>query len=319
MKTIILKSNEGKDLGLNPPTIDTVGIHERAQFFTKRSIKNQSKLAALYEIVKMIDLTTLEGADTPQICQKAKKPLPDYILDELHMSDKTSSDKPRVPSTAAVCVYPSLVPIAKKELEGTGINIASVATSFPSGQVPMDIKVQDVQRAVEFGATEIDMVINRGAFLSGDYQTVFDEIVSVKKACGRAHLKVILETGEIGNFDKIRLASDMAMYAGADFIKTSTGKIPSAASLPVTLVMLQAIKDYHKKTGIKIGMKPAGGIKTAKQAIHYLCMVNETLGPEWLTPDLFRFGASSLLNDVLKQILKQYSGRYYYDKVFSLD
>ncbi len=317
MKTILLKSNEGKDLGLKWPTVDTVGLNERAQFFTKRSIKNQSKLQALYEIVKMIDLTTLEGADTPQkvrqLCQKAKKPLPDYVLEEL------GPDFPKVPSTAAVCVYPTLVPVAKKELEDTGVNIASVATSFPSGQVPMDIKVQDVQRAVEFGATEIDMVINRGAFLSGDYQTVFDEIISVKKACGRAHLKVILETGEIGNYDKIRLASDIAMYAGADFIKTSTGKIPSAASLPVTLVMLQAIKDFYTKTGVKIGMKPAGGIKTAKQAIHYLCMVNETLGPDWLTPDLFRFGASSLLNDVLKQILKQYSGRYYYDKVFSLD
>ena len=318
MKSLVLKANNGVSLGIEIPAIDTVGVNERAQFFTKRSIKNQSKLDVLYEIIKMIDLTTLEGSDTPQkvnqLCQKAKQPLPSYIFEEMGLNDL-----PSIPSTAAVCVYPSLVPVAKKALEGTDINIASVATSFPSGQVPMDIKTQDVSRAVEFGATEIDMVINRGAFWSGDYQMVYDEITAVKKTCGRAHLKVILETGEIGEFDKVRLASDIAMYAGADFIKTSTGKIPSAANLPVTLVMLNAIKDYYVATGIKIGMKPAGGIKTAKQAIHYLCMVNETLGPEWLTPDLFRFGASSLLNDVLKQILKQYSGHYYYDKVFSLD
>lgn len=300
-------------------SIDQVGANERAAFFTKRSIKKSSKLDALYMIISMIDLTTLEGSDTEgrvnQLCAKAKFPIPAHMEDVL----KHHPEFRPIPHVGAVCVYPTMVPAAVKALRGTGINIASVATAFPSGQLPLDIKVADVQRAVEFGATEIDMVINRGAFLSGDYQTVFDEIYEVKKACGEAHLKVILETGELGSLDRIELASQLAMRAGADFIKTSTGKIPSAASLPVTLVMLQAIKDYYKETGKMIGMKPAGGIKTAKQAIAYLCMVKEVLGPEWLNPDMFRFGASSLLNDVLKQIFKQMTGNYYYDKAFSLD
>ena len=212
-----------------------------------------------------------------------------------------------------------MVPVAVEALKGTNVNVASVATSFPSGQLPIDLKVEEVKRAVEFGADEIDMVINRGAFLSGRYQTVFDEIVAVKEACGKAHLKVILETGELGTYDRVQLASQLAMHAGADFIKTSTGKVAPAATMPVTLVMLKAISDFNRSTGRIIGMKPAGGIRTSKQAIHYLCMVKEELGPQWLTPELFRFGASSLLNDVLKQIYKQYTGRYYYDKIFSLD
>jgi deoxyribose-phosphate aldolase len=212
-----------------------------------------------------------------------------------------------------------MVSTAVAALKGTGIQVASVATSFPSGQVSLESKLVDVREAVQAGATEIDMVINRGAFLSGEYQTVYDEIVATKQACGKAHLKVILETGELGSLDKVRLASDIAMEAGGDFIKTSTGKVQPAATLPVTLVMLQAIKDYHRKTGKMIGMKPAGGIRTAKQAIQYLCMVSEVMGPEWMTPDMFRFGASVLLNDVLKQIYKEYTGRYYYDKGFSID
>ncbi|MCB0415219.1 MAG: deoxyribose-phosphate aldolase, partial [Bdellovibrionales bacterium] len=258
-------------------------------------------------------------ADTPsrvkQLCHKAIRPAPPLLFDEF----KDDPQYQPLPSVAAVCVYPSMVPTAVLALAGTPIQIASVATGFPSGQVSLEVRLKDTEEAVRYGATEIDMVISRGAFLSGDYQRVFDEIVAVKKVCGTAHLKVILETGEIGSLDHVRFASDLAIEAGADFIKTSTGKIPQAANLEVTLVMLQAIRDHYIKTGRKIGMKPAGGIKNTKQALQYLTMVNETLGPEWLTPKLFRFGASSLLNDVLKQIYKSYTGYYYYDKAFSLD
>ncbi len=299
--------------------VDQVGAEERAAFFTKRSIKKASKLDALYTIISMIDLTTLEGADTPgrvkQLCAKARFPIPSGIDQELSQHPKARP----MPSVAAVGVYPNMVPHAARALEGTDIHLASVATGFPAGQVPLNIRVADVKAAVSYGADEIDMVINRSAFLSGDYQTVFDEIVQIKEACGEAHLKVILETGELLTYDRVQFASHLAMLAGADFIKTSTGKVNPAATLPVTLVMLNAIKDYHRSTGVKIGMKPAGGIRTAKQAIQYLCMVNEVLGPDWLTPDMFRFGASSLLNDVLKQIYKQITGRYYYDKIFSID
>lgn len=309
----------GKRLTIPSYPIDQVGLEERASTFTKRSIKTQSKLDALYTVIRMIDLTTLEGADTPgkvrQLCAKAISPVPAEVFDEL---SNYENFKP-LPSVAAVCVYPTMVPIAVEALRGTGIQVASVATAFPAGQLPLEIKLADVKDAVSCGATEIDMVINRGAFLAGKYQTVFDEIVAVKEACGDAHLKVILETGELGTYDKVRLASYISMMAGADFIKTSTGKVSPAATMPVTLVMLQAIADYYSQTGKIIGMKPAGGIRTAKQAIHYLCMVNETLGPQWLTPDLFRFGASSLLNDVLRQIYKQITGRYYYTKAFSMD
>ena len=320
-ENITIKKPDGHEIPLPFAPVDKVGTVERANFFTTRSIKKDSKLWALYTAIKMVDLTTLEGADTDdrvrKLCAKAIHPAPPYLFAE--MTRQAGVQVEPIPSVAAVCVYPNRVKTAVEALQRTGIQVASVATGFPAGQVALDIKLQDVHQAVEAGATEIDMVIDRGAFHEGRYQDVFDEIVAIKKACGKAHLKVILETGELGSFDNIRLASNIAMEAGGDFIKTSTGKIPSAASMPVTLVMLQAIADYYDKTGKKIGMKPAGGIRTAKQAIHYLCMVSEVLGPEWMTPDLFRFGASSLLNDLLRQVYKQATGRYYYSKAFSLD
>jgi deoxyribose-phosphate aldolase len=319
MRTISLQKENGFPLSIHTVSVDEVGATERADFFTKRSVKKDSKLAALYLALSMCDLTTLEGADTPgrvhQMCAKARFPVPPEMIGP-HLQKR---NLPPIPAVAAVCVYPSMVPVAAKALAGSGIGIASVATAFPSGQAPLEIKIEDTRFAVAQGATEIDMVINRGAFLSGRYQEVFDEIVEIKRACGDAHLKVILETGELGSYDRVRLASDIAIEAGADFIKTSTGKVTPAATLPVTLVMLQAIADHHRRTGKKIGMKPAGGIRTAKQAIQYLCMVKETLGSDWMTADLFRFGASALVNDLLKQIYKELTGRYYYDKAFSLD
>jgi deoxyribose-phosphate aldolase len=285
-----------------------VAVEERAATLAKRSIKREAKLWALDLSVRMMDLTTLEGADTPgkvaALCSKAARPDP---------VDRT------VPPVAAVCVYPNLVPVAKERLQGTGVKVASVATGFPSGQYPTEIKVADVRAAVELGADEIDMVIDRGAFLSGRYAKVYDEIVRVKEACGGTHLKVILETGELGTYDNVRRASLLAMAAGADFIKTSTGKISPAATLPVALVMLEAIRDVHDETGRKIGFKPAGGIRTAKQAVQHLVLVHETLGPDWLTPDLHRFGASSLLNDVLMQIRKERSGAYQSPDYFTID
>lgn len=319
MRSISIETTQGTPVSINRIPVDEVGVQERADFFTKRSIKKNSKLSALYMALSMCDLTTLEGSDTPsrvqQMCAKAKFPVPPDVI-EPYLKQK---NLPPVPTVAAVCVYPSMVPVAVQSLEGTGIGVASVATAFPSGQAPLEIKIEDTRFAVEKGASEIDMVINRGAFLSGRYQEVFDEIVEIKKACGQAHLKVILETGELGSYDRVRLASEIAIAGGADFIKTSTGKITPAATLPVTLVMLQVIDDHYRKTGVKIGMKPAGGIRTAKQAIQYLCMVNEVLGTDWLTPDLFRFGASALVNDLLKQIFKEITGRYYYDRAFALD
>jgi deoxyribose-phosphate aldolase len=325
MADIQIRMPAGAKIPFSRTPVDMVGVHERAESFTKRSIKNESKLEALYAALTMLDLTTLEGMDTPgkvrQLCSKAKNPVP--ALMQLQLADqlrKSGRNFPPIPCVAAVCVYPSLVPYAKSYLEGTNIKVAAVSTAFPSGQAPEDVKLLDVKRAVELGADEIDMVIDRGAFLSGRYQKVFDEIVKVKDICGdRVHLKVILETGELKTYDHVRLASDMAMEAGADFIKTSTGKVQPAATMPVTLVMLQAIADYYDRTGRMVGMKPAGGIRTSKQAIHYLCMVNETLGQDWLTPDWFRFGASVLLNDILRQIFKQVTGRYYYDRAFSTD
>ena len=281
------------------PPIDEVGVADRVARFTSRSIKADSKVFALRMTLSMVDLTTLEGADTEgkvvQLCSKAKR---------LH-SPTVLPDLPRV---AAVCVYPNLVRVAKRELDGTGIHIASVATGFPAGQVPLEAKLTDTRMAVAEGGDEIDMVISRGRFLAGEYSAVADEISEIKEACGTAHLKVILETGELGPLDSVRRASDLAMYAGADFIKTSTGKVQPAATLPVTLVMLEAIRDFHAATGRKIGMKPAGGISKAKLALHYLVMVRETLGNDWLHPDLFRFGASSLANDVLMQLVKQATG-----------
>ncbi len=290
------------------PTVDKVGVEERASRFTKRSIKKEAKMQGLKMALNMIDLTTLEGSDTPgkvkQMCYKA-----------MHLHNSI----PGLPSTAAVCVYPSLVKVAKKTLKGSDVKVAAVATAFPAGQAPSDVKIRDTKFAVEEGADEIDMVISRGKFHSGDYNFVFDEIAAVKEACGKARLKVILETGELGTYDKVRRASDIAMYAGADFIKTSTGKISPAATMPVTLVMLEAIRDFYYKNDIMIGMKPAGGIRTAKQALHYLVMVKETLGNAWLDNHWFRFGASSLANDVLMQIAKQTYGNYHSSDYISND
>jgi deoxyribose-phosphate aldolase len=291
-----------------PPPVDAVAVEERAAAFGKRSIKKAAKVAGLKLAVRMMDLTTLEGKDTrgkvEQLCQKAIRPL-----------DSDGSIGP----CAAICVYPNLVPVAKEALRGSGVNVASVATAFPSGQSPLSVKLDDTRRAVEMGADEIDMVIDRGAMLSGDYAKVFDEIAATKEACGPAHLKVILETGELGSYDVVRRASEIAIAAGGDFIKTSTGKIQPAATPPVTLVMLEAIRDHFYATGQRIGMKPAGGVRTAKQALHYLVMVKETLGDAWLTPDLFRFGASALLNDVLMQLEKERTGNYQSAEDFSKD
>lgn len=318
MSQILLDGQNGA-IAISKVPIDMIGANERAASFTTRSIKKESKLDALYTAVSMVDLTTLEGADTPDkvraLCGKAINPVPPYLQKEM---EKYPNFRP-IPSTAAICVYPNMVPYAKESLRGSGVQLAAVSTGFPSGQVPLEVKIADTKAAIQYGATEIDMVIDRGAFLKGEYQKVFDEILVIKETCGDTHLKVILETGELKTYDNVRLASWMAMEAGADFIKTSTGKVQPAATMPVTLVMLQAIADYYRTTGKIIGMKPAGGIKTAKQAVHYLCMVNEVLGSQWLTPELFRFGASTLLNDLLKQIFKQITGQYYYDDIFSVD
>ena len=288
--------------------VDQVGIEERAASLAKRSLKKGSKVEGLHLILRMTDLTTLEGKDTPgkvlALCQKAMRPDP--------------SD-PSVPPVAAVCVYPSMIPTARRALEGSGIHIAAVATGFPSGQTFLDVKLDETRQAVAAGADEIDMVISRGAFLAGDDAHVFNEIAAVKEACGPAHLKVILETGELGNYDQVRRASMIAMYAGGDFIKTSTGKVGVNATLPVTLVMLEAIRDFYHLTGKRIGMKPAGGIANSKLALSYLVMLYETLGAEWMTPDLFRFGASSLVNDILMQLRKEKSGAYQSADYFTLD
>ncbi|HXX42775.1 MAG TPA: deoxyribose-phosphate aldolase [Chthoniobacterales bacterium] len=292
---------------LQPRVVDQIMAEERAAMFAKRSIKSSAKLGGLKLAVSMMDLTTLEGKDTPGrvafVCRKAMQPLEPHY---------------QVPACAAVCVYPNLVPIAKKFVANSGVKVASVATAFPSGQMPLRSKISEVRAAVHGGADEVDMVINRGAFLCGDFRRVFDEIATTKEACGKAHLKVILETGELQTYDNVRLASEIAMRAGADFIKTSTGKISPAATMPVTLVMLEAIRDYFYATGVRIGMKPAGGIRTAKQALAYLVMVKETLGDDWLTPDLFRFGASTLVNDLLMQIVKTVDGNYQGIDYFSL-
>ena len=288
--------------------VDQVGVELRVESLQRRSIKKASKLWALDLAIRMMDLTTLEGRDTPgkirALCAKAIHPQP---------------GDPSIPSVAAVCLYPSLIAEAKEALRGSSVKVASVATGFPSGQTFRDIKVAEVREAVAAGADEVDMVIDRGAFLSGDYATVFDEVVEIRDACGDAHLKVILETGELGTFDQVRRASILAMVAGADFIKTSTGKVQPAATLPVTLVMLEAIRDFEKATGRLVGMKPAGGIRTAKEAVQYLVVLYETLGPRWMTPDRFRFGASTLLNDVLMQIEKERTGRYQDPDHFTID
>lgn len=285
------------------PGVDAVGADQRAAGLGTRSIKTTSKAWALDAVIRMIDLTTLEGSDTPgkvqTLCAKAAHP------------DPGAPDTPRV---AAVCVYNDLVPVAVEALQGTGVHVAAVATAFPSGRARLDVKLADTADAVEAGADEIDMVIDRGAFLAGRYLQVFEEIVATREAChagGReAHLKVILETGELATYDNVRRASWLAMLAGADFIKTSTGKVQPAATMPVTLIMLEAVRDWREQTGRQIGVKPAGGIRHAKDALKYLVMVSEVAGPDWLDPDWFRFGASTLLNDVLLQRQKLVTGAY---------
>lgn len=294
---------------ISPPIkgIDQIGVNDRIARIKSRSIKKESKVQAMHLILSMIDLTTLSGDDTPgkviQLCQKAIR---------LHESDLS------LPKVAAICVYPNQVKTAFEALKGSGIHTASVATAFPSGQSELQVKLDDTKFAVDQGADEIDMVISRGKFLQAEYNYVFDEIAAVKEACGKAHLKVILETGQLSTYEAVRLASDIAMDAGADFIKTSTGKIQPAATLGVALIMLEAIRDFYFKTGKKIGMKPAGGIRDTKTAIQYLVLLKETLGEDWMNPDLFRFGASSLANDVLMQLMKQKTGVYQSANYFSI-
>jgi len=291
-----------------PPPVDQVAVEERVASLAKRSLKKGAKVAGLKLAIRMMDLTTLEGKDTAgkvrALCNKAMRPL---------------DTDPSLGPCAAICVYPNMVRVAKAALGDSGVLVASVATAFPSGLSPIEVKLDDVRRAVEFGADEIDMVIDRGAMLSGDYGKVFDEIARTKDACGPAHLKVILETGELGTYDMVRKASEIGIAAGGDFIKTSTGKVQPAATLGVTLVMLETIRDHFYATGQKIGMKPAGGVRTAKQALQYLVVVKETLGDAWLDPNLFRFGASALLNDVLMQLEKERTGNYQAAEDFSRD
>jgi deoxyribose-phosphate aldolase len=289
-------------------SVDAVALEERAGSLAKRSIKKDAKVFALRLAIRTTDLTTLEGSDTPgkvsALASKALRPDP---------SDHS------VPPVAAVCVYPNLVPAARQRLAGSTVAVAAVATGFPSGQYPLPVKLADVRSAVELGADEIDMVIDRGAFLSGRYARVYDEIVQVKETCGDAHLKVILETGELGTYDNVRRATLLAIAGGADFVKTSTGKICPGAHLPVALCMLEAIRDVYEETGRRVGFKAAGGIRQAKQAVQHLVLVHETLGPDWLTPELYRLGASSLLNDILMQLRKQQTGAYQSPDYFTLD
>jgi deoxyribose-phosphate aldolase len=287
------------------PPVDQVGIEERVARLHSRSIKKDSKVEALELALSMLDLTTLEGSDSAgkvrQLCFKA-----------MHVHDSLP-----LPHVAAVCVYPTLVRVAREALAGSGIKVASVATAFPSGQADRETKIRDTRFAVDEGADEIDMVISRGELLRGEYGYVFDEIAEIKSNCGSLHLKVILETGELGTLDRVRVASDLALAAGADFIKTSTGKIQPAATPSVVLVMMQALRDFQYRTGQRRGLKPAGGIRTAKQAVQYLVMLHETLGPDWLTPDLFRIGASTLANDLVMQIAKERNGVYQSADYFS--
>jgi deoxyribose-phosphate aldolase len=290
------------------PTIDKVGVEERVSRFQTRSIKGPSKMQGLSMVLSMIDLTTLEGKDTPnkvrQMCYKAQ-----------HLHDVYEG----LPTVAAVCVYPSMVSFAREALKDSTIKIASVSTAFPSGQAPFEVKKMDTQFAIDAGADEIDMVISRGKFLAGEHEFVFDEIAAIKEICGSKRLKVILETGELSTLDQVRRASDIAIHAGADFIKTSTGKIQPAATMQVTYTMLMAIRDHFDRTGKMVGMKPAGGISTSKLALHNLVMVNEILGEAWLTNEWFRFGASSLANDVLMQYMKQVTGKYQSADYFTID
>ena len=289
-------------------TVDAVGLEERAAMLAKRSIKTSAKIAGLRLAISCMDLTTLEGKDTPgkvaQMCRKAIRPDP---------------GDPTLPSVAAVCVYPNLVAIAKAALRDSQVKVASVATAFPSGLASLEVRLQDVRDALAAGADEVDMVIDRGAFLAGRHDEVASEIAAVKRLCSGVHLKVILETGELVTYDNVRRASLLAMHAGADFIKTSTGKVNPSATLPVALVMLEAVRDFHAQRGRRIGVKVAGGVRTAKQALQYLVVVKETLGDEWLTSKLFRIGASSLLNDVLMQLAKERTGSYQSEDYFTKD
>ena len=308
MLRVLLPGRQEDVKMMTSPPVDLVGIQERVERLNTRSIKKESKMSALKMALSMLDLTTLDAKDTPgkvrQLCAKARRPY---------------EAMPELPQVAAVCVFPNMVKVARKALEGTPIHVASVATAFPSGMSSLKFRLEETRWAVNEGADEIDMVISRGKFLAGQYDEVADEIRAVKQACGKAHLKVILETGELSTLDQVRWASDLAIDAGADFIKTSTGKVQPAATLPVTLVMLEAIRDHYYRTGKKIGMKPAGGVATAKLALQYLVMVRETLGQDWLNPDLFRFGASTLANDLLRQIVKEKTGVYQSPDYFSKD
>jgi deoxyribose-phosphate aldolase len=308
MTATLLPASDLRSVLHGLPGVDKVGVEARAAALGTRSIKTTAKATAIDLAIRMVDLTTLEGADTPgkvrALAAKALRPDP---------------ADPSCPPVAAVCVYPAMVPFVHEVLKGSSVHLASVATAFPSGQAPLGVKLADTRDAVAAGADEIDMVISRGAFLAGDYAAVFDEIVAIKEAAGAAHLKVILETGELGTYDNVRRASWLAMLAGADFIKTSTGKVPVAATLPVTLVMLEAVRDFRARTGRQVGVKPAGGIRTTKDAVKYLVLINETAGDDWLSPDWFRFGASSLLNDLLMQRTKLTTGHYAGPDYFTLD
>ncbi len=299
---------EAVRMAVRTTAVDAVGLEERAASLAKRSIKRDAKLWALDLAIRSMDLTTLEGSDTVgkivAICAKAVRPDP---LD------------PSIPSVGAVCLYPQLVSVALEQLEGTGVKVASVAGGFPSGLGPLDARLLEIRAVAEAGADEIDIVLNRSLFLGGRYAQAFEELVAAREAAGSSHLKVILETGELGSYDRVRQASMLAMVAGADFIKTSTGKIAVNATLPVALCMMEAARDFHRDTGRRVGIKVAGGVRTAKQAIQNLVLLHETLGSAWMTPDLFRIGASSLLNDVLMQIEKERTGRYASADYFTTD
>ncbi|TMK31658.1 MAG: deoxyribose-phosphate aldolase [Actinobacteria bacterium] len=301
-------AKEAARLVARASAVDAVGLEERAASLAKRSIKRDSKLWALDLAIRSMDLTTLEGSDTTgkivAMCAKAVRPNP---------------VEPSIPSVAAVCIYPHLVPVAAGQLKNTGVKVASVAGGFPSGLGPLDARLREVREVVELGADEIDIVLNRSLFLGGQYALAFEELVAAREAAGETHLKVILETGELGSYDRIRQASVLAMAAGADFIKTSTGKIQPAATLPAALCMMEAAREFFHETGRRVGVKVAGGIRQSKQAIQYLVLVYETLGSEWMTPDLFRIGASTLLNDVLMQIDKERTGRYQSPDYYTID
>jgi deoxyribose-phosphate aldolase len=303
-----IAAREAGRLVAHTVAVDAVGLEERAAALARRSIKKDAKRWALDLAIRSIDLTTLEGSDTTgkivALCAKAVRPQP---------------TDPSIPSVAAVCLYPQLVPVAVQQLVGTGVHVASVAGGFPSGLGPLDARLREIAEVVELGADEVDIVLNRSLFLGGRYAQAFEELVAAREAAGTAHLKVILETGELGSYDRVRQASMLAMAAGADFIKTSTGKIGTNATLPVALCMLEAARDFHRQTGVAIGVKVAGGVRTSKQAIQYLTVVHETLGAAWMTPDRFRIGASSLLNDVLMQIDKERTGRYQGPDYFTID